>query len=447
MSKTIHDEQARKQRTVSTDVPAVGVVATPANSESIPTAVLQAKRHGFDVIVTAVDDAVSGYQLATELDVRTVEPTESQPQRVDPWDQLTTEARAAGFPGLIAHRDPGCPIDYNQSYRHAIDTDRYMVEAATTPAVEATPQILAAIPAYNEATSIDDVVTGALEHADEVLVVDDGSTDETADIAREAGATVLEHEQNSGYGGSLKTIFREAERAHADHLVILDGDGQHDPADIQTLVETQCECEAELVIGSRFEPESETTFPLYRRAGLFVVNTLTNLGLGIVRPSGWVGDTQSGFRAYDRTAIESLATDNTIGDEMGASTDILHHAHHQSFTIDEVGTTVSYDVDNASSQNPISHGIHLVTNILRTVEEERPISSLGIPGLLSAACGIGFAYLTIANYIDSGTFPLGLALVSIFFTLAGIFACFTSIVLHSLNKHSRRMAETTPVRY
>lgn len=447
MSKTTYDERAREQQTVSTDVPAVGVVATPANSEAIPAAVLRAKRHGFDVILTAVDDAVSGFQLATELEVRTVAPPERQPRRVDPWDRLTAEARAAGFPGLIAHRDPACPIDYDRSYRHAMDTDRYTVEAAATPVVEATPQILAAIPAYNEATSIEGVVTGALEHADEVFVVDDGSTDDTATIAREAGATVLEHEQNSGYGGSLKTIFREADRAHADHLVILDGDGQHDTADIHTLVDSQRECEAELVIGSRFEPESNTTFPLYRRAGLFVVNTLTNLGLGIVRPSGWIGDTQSGFRAYDRTAIVSLADDDTIGDEMGASTDILHHAHHHSFTIDEVGTTVSYDVDNASSQNPIAHGLHLVTNILRTVEEERPISSLGIPGLLSAACGSGFAYLTIANYIDSGTFPLGLALVSIFFTLAGIFACFTSIVLHSLNKHSRRVTETAPAKY
>ncbi|WP_217895824.1 glycosyltransferase family 2 protein [Natronolimnobius baerhuensis] len=422
-------------------------MATPENSDSIPAAALQAKRRGFEPIVTAVDETVAGYQLADEIDVRTVDPLEREREHVDPWDRLTTEARAIGFPGLIAHRNPDAAVDYSRSYRQAMDTDRYTIDAVASPTVETTPRVLAAIPAYNEAATIEDVVADALEYADEVLVVDDGSTDDTATLAREAGAAVLEHEENSGYGGSLKTIFREADRAHADHLVILDGDGQHDPEDIHTLVETQRETDAELVIGSRFEPESDTTFPLYRRGGLFVVNTLTNLGLGIVRPSSWIGDTQSGFRAYDRTAIESLAADDSIGNEMGASTDILHHAHHQSFAIDEVGTTVSYDVDNASSQNPIAHGIHLVTNILRTVEEERPISSLGIPGLLSATCGIGFAYLTMANYIDSGTFPLGLALVSIFFTLAGIFACFTSIILHSLNKHSQRVAETTHAKY
>ena len=72
-----------------------------------------------------------------------------------------------------------------------------------------------------------------------VLVIDDGSDDDTADRAKEAGATVIEHEVNSGYGAALKTTFVEAHRLGVDHLVILDGDGQHDASDIPKLVAEQ----------------------------------------------------------------------------------------------------------------------------------------------------------------------------------------------------------------
>jgi len=92
--------------------------------------------------------------------------------------------------------------------------------------------VLAAIPAYNEEAAIADVVTETKQYADLVLVIDDGSSDDTVLLAKEAGATVIEHEENGGYGAALRTAFREANRRRADHLVILDGDGQHDPSDI-----------------------------------------------------------------------------------------------------------------------------------------------------------------------------------------------------------------------
>lgn len=79
--------------------------------------------------------------------------------------------------------------------------------------------------------------------------------------------------------------------------------------------------------------------------------------------------------------------------------------------------------------------MHLVSNILRTVERERPVTVLGVPGFVSAIIGIGFGYLTFSNFLNTGTFPLGLALVSVFFALAGIFAAFTAIILHSLETH------------
>jgi glycosyltransferase involved in cell wall biosynthesis len=126
------------------------------------------------------------------------------------------------------------------------------------------------IPAYNEERTIAAVVDSASTHVDDVLVVDDGSDDETGERARRAGATVIVHEHNQGYGATLRTIFHRAHAANVDQLVILDGDGQHDAADIPKLVAAQQSTRAELVIGSRFAGGSNTGIPAYRRFGLAV---------------------------------------------------------------------------------------------------------------------------------------------------------------------------------
>ena len=296
-------------------------------------------------------------------------------------------------------------------------------------------EVLVAIPAYNEASTIGDVVERAREHADAVLVVDDGSDDDTADSAAIAGALVSKHRQNRGYGAALKTAFTTAQRLDAAHLVVLDGDGQHDPSDVPRLVETQRETAAALVIGSRFVEDAASDVPLYRRVGLVTINFLTNLSMGVVRASSRVNDTQSGFRAYDRAAIATLAEDASIGDWMSASTDILYHAHQYDYDIAEVPIEVSYDVENPSTHAPVSHGMTLVRNILKTIERERPLTALAVPGFSLTFGGFGFGYWATVNYIQSGTFPFGLALMAVFLTLIGIFACFTAIVLHSLSTY------------
>jgi glycosyltransferase involved in cell wall biosynthesis len=302
-------------------------------------------------------------------------------------------------------------------------------------ATESTCNVLVAIPAYNEASAIGGVVRQAREYADAVLVVDDGSDDDTAERAAEAGALVSEHGRNRGYGAALKTAFGAAQRLDTAHLVVIDGDGQHDPADIPALVETQERTAANLVIGSRFVDGVVSNAPLYRRAGLTVINVLTNLSMGVVRASSRVSDTQSGFRAYDREAIETLAADPAIGDWMSASIDILYHAHHRDYAIEEVPVEVSYDVENASTHAPVSHGVALVRNILKTIERERPLTALAVPGFSITFGGLGFGYWAATNYVQSGTFPFGLALMAVFLTLLGIFACFTAIVLHSLSTY------------
>jgi glycosyltransferase involved in cell wall biosynthesis/predicted RNA-binding Zn-ribbon protein involved in translation (DUF1610 family) len=293
--------------------------------------------------------------------------------------------------------------------------------------------VLVALPAYNEAKTVADVVEEAEAYADEVLVVDDGSDDDTADRAAAAGATVVEHETNGGYGAALKTIFREAYRRDVDHLVIIDSDGQHDPSDIPQLIDRQWSSGAELVIGSRFVDGAETDMPVYRRFGLEVINGLINLSLGVVRPSSTVSDTQCGFRAYDRRAIRTLAHDDRIGEGMDASIDILFHAHQHDYRIEEVPTTVSYDVEDANNHNPLYHGYQLVKNVLRTLEYERPILCLGLPGFVLAFAGLTTAYLSFDQYLQTGALSTELAFAAGLLTLLGTFTAFTAIILHSLN--------------
>ncbi|MFC7138079.1 glycosyltransferase family 2 protein [Halobaculum litoreum] len=277
--------------------------------------------------------------------------------------------------------------------------------------------------------------SSALPYADEVVVVDDGSGDETAASARAAGATVVVHERNRGYGGALKTLFKKGAELDAAHLVVIDADGQHDPADIPLLVETQQRDGTDIVIGSRYVGERTTRIPFVRAIGLGVINSLTNASLGNLRPSGFIRDTQSGYRAYSRAATRSLASDRRIGNNMGASTDILYHAHRNRFSVAEVETTISYGVANASSQGSFSHGMDLLRNILWTVQYGRPMLVLGLPGFLTWVFGVVSMTWILFQYAETGALSFLSIVGATVCTLGGLLVCIAALMMHVLNSH------------
>src|SRR5688572_19283627 len=160
-------------------------------------------------------------------------------------------------------------------------------------------KVIAVMPAYNEKGRIGAAVRGALRRVEKVIVVDDGSSDASADEARAAGADVVVHVLNRGQGASLKTGTVLAIAEGADVVVHVDADGQHDPEAIPALLAPIVEGRADVVFGSRFLGVKSEGMPLSRRLLLAAARAFSGLVLGLPRT---VTDPQSGMRAMTAAA-------------------------------------------------------------------------------------------------------------------------------------------------
>lgn len=217
--------------------------------------------------------------------------------------------------------------------------------------------IIAALPCFNTADSIADVVNKTANYVDQVIVVDDGSTDNTALIAKNAGALVVSHGINQGYGMAISTCFKSARYNNADILVIIDGDGQHNPEDIPKLIKPVLEDGADLVIGSRFLPDNtETDMPKYRGLGIRTINFVWNFGSKCK-----ITDSQSGFRAYSKKTIEQMSLAEK---GMGVSIEVLENSRGNGVIIKEVPISCLYPVRGISIK-AFQHGISVVLSVLR----------------------------------------------------------------------------------
>lgn len=217
------------------------------------------------------------------------------------------------------------------------------------------PKVIAAIPCFNTAPFIVDVVSRARKHVDEVIVIDDGSHDGTAEAARAAGALVINHSLNRGYGEAIKSCFEAAKANAAGVLVTLDGDGQHNPDEIPLLLAPIIQGEADLVIGSRFLTE-EHNMPRYRRFGIGVITFLWNFGSKVK-----VSDAQSGFRAYGKEIFKTLPLSEK---GMSVSIETLEKARRKRATIKEVPISCSY-VPSTLNFGAIRHGLGVALSVVR----------------------------------------------------------------------------------
>lgn len=279
------------------------------------------------------------------------------------------------------------------------------------------------------------MVLGCKKYVDHVVVVDDGSSDATAEIASAIGAYVIRHEKNGGYGAALRTCFETARALDADKMVIIDSDGQHDPAEIPSLI-APIDNGFDLVIGSRFYNGNGKDVPAYRKVGMKVLDVATNIAGG---PN--VSDTQSGFRAYGKNAIERIYIKDS---DMAAGSEILLQAIDKCLHIGEVPIHCSYDVERASTQNPVSHGVKTLLKILHDMELRRPLYYFTLPGIVLAALGVGLGLDFLRTFYHGGSLSFGPTLLMILMTLIGSFMALTGIVLHTLSRliiESRRDIE------
>src|SRR6267378_6525742 len=231
-------------------------------------------------------------------------------------------------------------------------------------------KILVAILAFNEGTTIGSVVLKARQFASEVIVVDDGSADDTAETAALAGAHVIQHARNLGKGVAIRSAWLYARGRAPEAFVLLDGDHQHDPDDIPRLVETVLSGKSDVVIGVRWGKTSE--MPMYRRVGKRTLDYATAAGA----KNGMLTDSQCGYRAFSHHAMESL---EPTEDGLSIESQLLLEAQERNLRIQEVQIDIRYDVDG-SKISAGRHGSSVLGRLVVLVSEKRPLFFFGVSG-------------------------------------------------------------------
>jgi glycosyltransferase involved in cell wall biosynthesis len=281
--------------------------------------------------------------------------------------------------------------------------------------------IVAVIPAYNEERYIGSVVLKVRKQVDIVIVVDDGSTDLTAEIAEAAGAVVMRHEGKQGKGTALNTGFRHIRDLKPAAVVMLDGDGQHLPEEVPQVLAPVLRGEAELVVGSRYLRKGDGV-PRHRVWGHRAFNLLTRIASGV-----GVSDSQSGFRAISPRALETVSFRS---DGFSVESEMQFLARQHNLRLVEVPITVDYA--EKAKRPVVGHGLIVLNGILRLVGQYRPLLFFGMTGLLVLLAGIGWGGWVVIIYQRSNQLAVGYALISVLLTIVGSLSLFAGVILHSV---------------
>ena len=282
---------------------------------------------------------------------------------------------------------------------------------------------IACIPAYNEERNIEKTIINVAKFVNQVIVCDDGSTDNTVLKAENAGAYVIKLQKNLGKGAALKEIFKFAKSSNIDIMITIDADGQFVPEEIPLLLKPIIEKKSDIVVGYRFDDKTE--MPKYRKIGNKFLDKITNLAENI-----GVRDTQSGFRSYSKKAVEII---NFKTDGFGADSEILIDAIQKKLKISEEKVTVIYNTGGrTSTKNPISHTVEVITSVVEKIALKHPLKYIGIPGIVLILTSIIFGINLTAMFNETGYFSIPITFIVLGTLVVGTMMILMSILLYSV---------------
>jgi polyprenyl-phospho-N-acetylgalactosaminyl synthase len=214
------------------------------------------------------------------------------------------------------------------------------------------------VAAYDEGSIISDTLASVAAMRFRIVVVDDGSTDDTAQRARRAGATVLRHSCNLGQGAALQTgISYALQQPDTAYVVTFDADGQHDAADIPRLLAPLVSGECDVALGSRFAPGGVAVdMPAEKKLLLRLAIALARATTGLA-----LTDAHNGLRAFTAAAARQLSISQN---RMAHASEILSQIAARKLRYREVPTTVRYTAYSRSKGQPLSNGLNILWEIL-----------------------------------------------------------------------------------
>lgn len=274
-------------------------------------------------------------------------------------------------------------------------------------------KIIVTIPAYNEEETIG-IVVNEIKKINKnytVLVVDDGSKDKTAEIAKKNGAIVISHPKNYGLAEAFRTEIKECLRLKASIIVHTDADGQYLASDIPRLIK-EVEDGYDLVLGNRFLGGIES-MPLLKQLGN---KAFSNAISKIIRQK--IGDCQTGFRAFTSEVAEKIEikSDHTYTQEQ------IIRAVNQKFKIKEIGTYFKKrDGESRLMRNPLEYALKAWINILRIYRDYQPLKFFGAIGLFFFSSGVLIGLILILLFLTTGRIGhLPLTILSIMLVIIGV---------------------------
>lgn len=282
-------------------------------------------------------------------------------------------------------------------------------------------RVLVIVPAYNEERFIGSVVLKLKQHHVDVLVIDDGSTDKTCQIARAGGAEVHCLPSNQGKGAALNIGFQLARQQQPDAVVVIDADGQHLPEELPRVITPILTQQADICVGSRYIENTSNT-PTERRLGHKLINLATSVPSGI-----YVSDSQSGFRSFSPRALDLIQFKS---DDFSVESEMQFLAREHNLKVIEVPISIRYD--DPIKRPAIKQGRIVLNGILRLIGQYRPLLYFGVPGMVTLLAGILLGIVVVQRYINTLELAVGYAMITVLLAMAGLLLLSTGIILHSV---------------